>query len=125
MKKPACYTELREGDGIDPRYESRRHRRATRHKATQLCSQVAQALDLAFAACADSVLHNLHVVAVQPAPHTGRLLVTVALAVTCDVAADAVLAHLANANGRLRSDVATAIHRRRTPELSFRLAVKS
>src|SRR5690349_4912154 len=63
-------------DGVDPRFEVRggSHRQPGR-KALQLCGQVKEALACLLAACADPVLQALNVVAVQPGPHSGRLVV--------------------------------------------------
>jgi ribosome-binding factor A len=108
-------------DGLDPRETLRRvARKKGGRKAHQLCGQVAEALNYAFAAvCGDDVLRDLLVVAVQPAPDESRLLVTVgsALASRCEPAV--VLAHLQQAHGKLRSEVAAGIHRKKVPELTF------
>lgn len=111
-------------DGLDPREFLRRTagKRGGR-KTQQLCGQVGDALNYAFAAVAnDDVLRDLCVVAVQPAPDESRLLVTVGplLAGSCDV--QQVMDHLQRAGGRLRSEVASAIHRKRVPQLIFRLS---
>jgi hypothetical protein len=83
-------TEPGPEDGIDPRETLRRSAgRKGGRKTLQLCGQVAEALNYAFAgACNDDVLRELTVVAVQPAPDEARLLVTVgpALPDPCDVA---------------------------------------
>jgi ribosome-binding factor A len=83
-------------------------------KGQQLCGQVKEALHTALAGCADEILQALNVVRVEPAPHTGRLLVRV---VTEDPAA--ARQSLQRAAGFLRSHVASAISRRYTPELVF------
>jgi ribosome-binding factor A len=110
-------------DGIDPRETLRRAARIKGGRKThQLCAQVAEALNYAFAgACNDDVLRELGVVAVQPAPDEARLLVTVGptLPVPCD--STQVLAHLQQAQGKLRAEVAIAIHRKKVPELTFRV----
>jgi ribosome-binding factor A len=110
-------------DGLDPR-ESRRSlsRKPGGRKAHQLCSQVGEALNYAFAAvCDDDVLRDLLVVAIQPAPDESRLLVSVgsALGTRCDPAL--VTDHLQRAQGKLRAEVATSIHRKKVPDLSFRV----
>jgi ribosome-binding factor A len=108
-------------DGVDPREVLRQSaRKKGGRKTLQLCGQVAEALNYAFAAvCNDDVLRELAVVAVQPAPDESRLLVTVepALSGPCDP--PKVLAHLQQALGKLRSEVATSIHRKKVPELTF------
>ncbi len=91
-------------------------------KALQLCGQVKDALHGILAGCADEVVRNLTVIAVEPAPHTGRLMVTVAGPAPADVAdPEPVAEHLARAAGWLRSEVAARISRRYAPELVFRV----
>src|SRR5262245_13118588 len=111
-------------DGVDPRDTLRQaaHKKGGR-KTQQLCGQVAEALNYAFAGvCNDDVLRELAVVAVQPAPDESRLLVTVGptLPGPCDAAQ--VMARLQQALGTLRSEVAAAIHRKKVPELTFCVA---
>jgi ribosome-binding factor A len=86
-------------------------------KGQQLCGQVKNALSMALPACADSVLQGLVVVAVEPAPHTGRLLVLIGL--PADVERTTVVQALTRANGFLRGEVASTISRRNVPELVF------
>lgn len=111
-------------DGVDPRLIPRDEPRITNRKALQLCGQVARALQQSLADCADDVLRDLMVVSVEPAPNAGRLLVTLTPSPTADPSATpaAVSGHLARAAGMLRAEVAAHIHRRRAPELAFRLA---
>jgi ribosome-binding factor A len=113
-------------DGTDPRdWKKDWNARRPGRKALQLCRQVAEALGSALAGCADDILQDLLVVAVEPAPNAGRLLITLAAtpsAVEHDVAT--VAAHLHRAAGWLRSEVAAAIHRRKTPELTYRVSVE-
>jgi ribosome-binding factor A len=103
-------------DGLDPR---RLHDRRTAptdggRKDQQLCRQAQHALSATLAGLGDDALHNLTVIAVVPAPHAGRLLVTVA-ADDPDHARE----RLAAAAGRLRTAVAEAVRRRKVPELAF------
>lgn len=110
-------------DGLDPREFLRRtSRKSGGRKTHQLCSQVGDALNYAFSAVAnDDVLRDLCVVAVQPAPDESRLLVTVgSLLGRCDP--DQVMTHLQQALGKLRVEVAASIHRKRVPQLTFRVA---
>lgn len=86
-------------------------------KAQQLCAQVTNALRDALAACGDSVVQTASVLAVEPAPHTGRL--RVLLRAPVDIGHDAVEAGVKRAAGHLRTQVASAINRRYTPELVF------
>lgn len=85
-------------------------------KALQLCAQVKDALHQALAACGDPELQALTVASVEPAPHTGRLLVVVSAE---GVARGPVQASVARAAGFLRTEVAEAISRRHAPELVF------
>lgn len=114
-------SELGPEDGIDPRDLLRASaRKKGGRKTLQLCGQVAEALNYAFAAvCNDDLLRELAVVTIQPAPDESRLLVTVGptLPGPCDPAK--VLNQLQKALGKLRSEVASAIHRKKVPELTF------
>jgi ribosome-binding factor A len=112
-------------DGGDPR---RSHDRRTwaefarkpGRKALQLCGQVRDAVSGVLAGCSDAVLRELTVVAVAPAPHSGRLLVTVAVGPTADVIdRPTALAHLSRAAGLIRRELAAAVSRRKVPELVF------
>ena len=93
-------------------------------KARQLCRQVERALNLALLQCGDPAIQDLMVLSVTPAPDVGRLLVVVR---ACDTertqAADPGehLRRLEAVTGRLRSEVASVITRKRTPELIFRV----
>jgi len=93
-------------------------------KALQLCHQVAETLEEVLADCGDGLLQALRVVDVEPAPDASRLLVTVAVdgLPREEVDLDLVHRHLAHASGHLRSEVATAITRKRAPVLVYRLA---
>jgi ribosome-binding factor A len=110
-------------DGIDPRDLLRQAaRKKGGRKTLQLCGQVAEALNYAFAAvCNDDVLRELGVVTVQPAPNEARLLVTVAPTLPGPCDPTQVLERVQQALGKLRSEVAAAIHRKKVPELTFRV----
>lgn len=89
-------------------------------KGRQLCQQVKDALTMALPACADPRVQGLSVLAVEPAPHTGRLLVILG---DEDGRSHAeVLQALGRAAGFLRTEAAAAISRRHAPELVFELA---
>jgi hypothetical protein len=91
-------------------------------KTHQLCGQVAEALNYALVAvCNDDVLRELGVVTVQPAPDEGRLLVTLGPTLPGLFDPTQVLAHVHKALGKLRSEVAATIHRKKVPELTFRV----
>jgi ribosome-binding factor A len=90
---------------------------AADRKLAQLCAQAEEALSLALAGeCEDPRLHQLSVQHVNPAPDASRLLVVVASA---NQETDEVYLALERASGLLRSAVASELHRRRTPMLSF------
>jgi len=104
---------LNEGDS-----STRSSDRQAQRKARQFCRQVQRALNLALANCnADDGVDGLFVEEVFPAPDCGRLLVQVVIPSGQSVA-DAISA-LRRDSPRLRSEVATAITRKRAPELSF------
>jgi ribosome-binding factor A len=120
--------EVHPDDGIDPRAAVRTGRprrtgparpRADR-KTLQLCRQVAETLGDALAGQGDEVLRGLDVVDVTPAPDASRLLVAVRPVPPSEPLR--VLERLDHASGRLRSEVAAAITRRRAPTLAFRIA---
>ncbi|REJ80250.1 MAG: ribosome-binding factor A [Planctomycetota bacterium] len=109
------------------RHRSRRHaassgtpRRADR-KTLQLCGQVADTLNYVLSGeLDDDVLRNFYVDSVQPAPDASRLLVAVApLDPSDETPPDVVIRQLEFNTPRIRSAVASAISRRKTPELSF------
>lgn len=92
--------------------------RQAQRKAWQFCRQVQRALNLALANLnADDGTSGVFVEEVLPAPDCGRLLVR-ALIPAGSAVADAMGALRRDAP-RLRSEVATAISRKRAPELSF------
>jgi ribosome-binding factor A len=86
-------------------------------KALRLCRQVREQLDLALAELGDPALDGtyVHDVAYVGGTHTIRV------DVTAPRGADptAIAARLEVVRGRLRSEIAAAIHRKRTPMLSF------
>src|SRR5262249_35734345 len=96
--------------------------RVPNRKALQLCDQVAQTLGFVLVGeCGDDLLRDLVVEAVVPAPNSAHLLVTVAMPADGPDPAR-VLEHLQAAMGMLRSEVAAAIHRKKVPLLTFRVA---
>jgi ribosome-binding factor A len=121
QQRQALCSELGPEDGIDPREMLRQvARKKGGRKTHQLCGQVAEALNYAFAAvCNDDVLRELGVVAVQPAPDESRLLVMVGPMLPGPFDPTQVLPHIQTALGKLRSEVAAAIHRKKVPELAF------
>jgi ribosome-binding factor A len=123
----AATETLGDEDGSDARRDHDRRtwdepKKAGR-KARQLCEQVADALRTILAGLADEALQNLTVLTVAPAPHTGRLLVTVAGPAPADAtdrqAVPDVRVALSKAAGHIRAEVAASVHRRYAPELTF------
>ena len=119
--------ELGSDDGNDPKkfHDKRREfpqGRGPGRKAWQLCGQVQDALRGILASCEEDRLQNLMVISVEPAPHSGRLMVTVADPVSAD-AADRTISEesIHRALGLIRVEVAAAINRRKAPELVFRV----
>jgi ribosome-binding factor A len=106
------------GDGADPRFDFRLTGRRTGRKALQLCDQVARTLAQVLTwESGDEFLREVQVEGVVPAPNAGRLLAIVSI--PSDRQVGEVLERLARCAGRLRAEVAAAIHRRRAPELAF------
>lgn len=115
--------EVAPEDGTDPRdwLKGLHGPKPDRRKARQLCAQVAEALTLRLADEPDDLLRGLDVAGVEPSPDTGQLLVTVRPLPGATAEPAAILGALARASGRLRSEVASAITRRRAPLLIYRV----
>ncbi len=92
-------------------------------KTLQMCSQVQRTLDqLLSGELDDDRLRDLYVSQVTPAPDANRLLVTVSpLGFAKDFRPDEILLRLAASSGKMRSELARAINRKKTPELMFRV----
>lgn len=89
------------------------------HKTMQLCKEVEHTVNLVLAD-QNGLLQELMVVAVVPAPDSGHLKVIVSPGdPKAELDEDEVLDALAQCTGRLRSEVANAVNRRKTPELGF------
>ena len=86
-------------------------------KAHQFCRQVQRALNLAIEEHSGAGIAGLFVEEVSPAPDCGRLLIHVRIPDGRSIA-DA-LSALRQAAPALRAEVASAITRKRAPELSF------
>jgi ribosome-binding factor A len=110
-------------DGSDPRdFFKKRAEKVPNRKALQLCGQIARTLSLVLSECGDDVLRELVVETVQPTPTSARLLITLSMPDGVDAAA--AIQCVERANGWLRLEVAAAIHRRKTPELTFRVKMR-
>ena len=117
--------EIHDDDGVDPRdfFKSNTYRDKKDYKATQLCKQVAETLSLVLTGeFDDELLHSLHVVSVDPAPDASQLAVTLRADVSGgQFNSQEIMGRLMAVSGRLRSEVASAITRKRAPRLVFRL----
>lgn len=95
----------------------------------RVCREVLRTLTETLGSCSDPVLSELTVLAVEPAPDASRLLVLVGLpalgSATVEDAVETVRARLADCRGLFRRDIAAALQRRRTPELSFQVLKRS
>lgn len=92
-------------------------------KTGQLCREVLRSLTETLGACADPVLCELTVLAVEPAPDASRVLALIGLPARRpgDPAPDALaITRLLNERrGMFRADIAAALQRKRTPDLLF------
>jgi ribosome-binding factor A len=115
--------DLSPEDGVDPRLLARGGSDSPdRRKTWQLCSQVHDSLRLIMGEAADERLHSLEVREVLPAPNDSQLLVLlVPLDPLTDVEREEVAAALQVAAGWLRSEIASAITRKRAPRLVLQL----
>jgi ribosome-binding factor A len=110
-------------DEVDPERffgEADRSRQGIR-KLLQLCKQVERSAALTLtSACESDSLLGAAVAAVEPAPDSGRLMVTVVLAASSSVE-DAIEAKdaLMRSTAEFREDVSRAIHRKRVPQIVF------
>lgn len=111
------------GDGADPRFDRPGPDQGQAGRKTlQLCGQVARTLAQVLPALSDPALRDLLVSGVVPARGKGRLLVTLAPSPSAQpLAPEALAEHVARAAGLLRQEVAASIHRRKVPELVFRV----
>jgi ribosome-binding factor A len=122
-RRPDVCGELGPGDGVDPRDEGRERRSSDRgnRKTLQLCHQVAETLGLVLAGeCSDQTLQNLRILAVRPAPDATQLAVLVCRdGSEASEDAGSILQRLERVAGRLRTEVAASISRKRVPRLLF------
>ena len=121
--------EIREDDGIDPRqfFRTGRVRKKEDHKTRQLCRQVGETIDQILAGeVGDDLLRSLRVVGVVPAPNASQLLVTLATDLPAGGHDKLVVERrLSECKGRLRSEVAAAITRRKAPTLEFEVVASA
>jgi ribosome-binding factor A len=109
-------------NGIDPSefFEPHQHARVER-KVQQLCKEVERTLGYALPACDDATIRDFIIVSVEPAPDASRLLVTLAPSSALEVDVGALIERLQRVRGFLRAEIASAIQRKRTPELAFQV----
>jgi ribosome-binding factor A len=121
--------EVGEDDGRNPRddHEQGGNGRNESRKCRQLCRQVAEALDwVLYGDIPDDLLRSLRVAAVEPAPYSSRLLVTVVTDLPPEEAdPQMILVRLQQHAGRLRCEVAASINRRKVPTLAFQVMSKA
>lgn len=93
----------------------------------QLCRQVQRTLSLVLSGeFDDDILLSLHVVSVVPAPDASQLMVTVqCLSSDPPIEPTQIIQRLHAVTGKLRSEVASAISRRKTPGLLFQVMASS
>src|SRR5262249_24163860 len=110
-------------DGIDPRLERSGGSRRPNRKALQLADQVMQTLAGVLAGEGDDeVMRDLMVLAVEPAPTGGRLLVALAPPPPSPPhPLEVIQERLGRHAEQLRAEVAAAIHRRKMPDLAFQV----
>jgi len=103
---------------------SKRRAPKTDRKTMQLCGQVRRTLEQVLVGeLDDEVLRSLCVLNVEPAPDDSNLMVTVGpYAPGVPIDPIQVLNRLGASQGRLRTEVASAITRRKAPRLSFQVA---
>ena len=121
--------ELRPDDGVPPKVLAKRRRsigsvKAGRHRLEQLCKQVRIALSEAIVCdCGDPVIQNLELLSVKPVTGSSVLEVILRSPEADLEALEEAERQLKGASGLLRAVVASAIHRKRVPQLRFRVVV--
>jgi ribosome-binding factor A len=96
------------------------------HRVRSLCRQAQEAVWMAMAEMElDARLEGAWVASVDPAPGPERLLVTVVLPASAAMAeVEEAFVALMEAKGELRAAVARGIHRKRVPDLAFRVVLE-
>jgi ribosome-binding factor A len=121
----ALCEELREDDGIDPRnfFKPSRNRDKEHRKAKQLCRQVQKTLDLVLSGeVQDDSISGLKIVSIIPGADSSQLLVRVVADVpAAELDRADIERRLTTVEGQLRSAVAQAITRKKTPMLVFQI----
>lgn len=115
--------ELHEDDGLDPRFDDKRDQKRDKqsYKTQQLCKQIEETLALVIGGeIADKRFDSIHIDRVIPAPDAAQLCVQLRadrlLTKPEILAAEQLIGML---EGAIRSEIAKAITRKRTPRLKF------
>jgi hypothetical protein len=95
-------------------------RKRVHHKDRQVCRQVADAVGWYLADVDDPLLSGLLVIDAVPAPSAARVMVILAPA-SGEVDAAEAQRRLADVKDDVREEVANEVHRRRAPEVVFRV----
>jgi ribosome-binding factor A len=108
-------------DGTDPRVFFRRGGRRENHKAKRLCGAVHRTLALCISSMLDDeAMRSLAVESVEPAPSAGWLTVVLRADRPLDpVDRRRVLRMLESNRGAFRTEIGSAVNRRRLPDLRF------
>lgn len=113
--------DLNEDDLIDPRdyFKSENQPSKRQKKALQVARQVFETLQYCLTDGDDPQLDLLEVVSVEPAPDSRRFRVTVSVGEQESVDRKALKELLEKETGRLRSEIARSVHRKKTPQIFF------
>ena len=126
LSKPPC-DELREGDGIDPRFINNKYDRCGQnYQNDRLCKQIEKTLMLIFSGCLmDSGFDGLFVDSVRPDPDISSLMVTI-MPLYNDPLPDPekIKLFLESVKGYLRNEVAQEISRKRMPDFKFSIKIE-
>ncbi len=115
--------ELGPDDGIDPKDWFRPEPFKRGRKSLQLCGQIREALYWVLGSqTGDESLALLEVVSVEPLGKTSQMLIT--LTAPEDVEIEQATRKVQAASKAIRAEVASSIHRRKVPDLFFRVVTK-
>ena len=124
-QKKAMASSLHEDDGVDPRHYFRHKPNKKDRKTRQLCCQIARQLNAILGELSDDLLSTCYIEEVVPAPDISRCMVTFVWMGDLDAfEPQRLLERIGQVQGMFRGELAMAIHRRRVPQLSFRVIPK-
>jgi ribosome-binding factor A len=117
----ALCDEIGPEDGVDPRRVRHRKRNTKKdRKAEQVSRQAEVAVRLTLGALFDDALEGVRVVRVEPAPDSRRLRVVLEQTTSPpEMTAREVAQVVERVDRILRMEVASALHRKRAPSLTF------